>query len=185
MTTDPMPPESLAMAPGIPPPAREDRRPSPRDWLRAGAVALTLLAAGTALAVAAPRERDAPAVVEHRRFLAGFGVAETEAELRAALPDMAPLGLRLDMAGRAGSGVYGGYLGAGGCRLGLWIGGREDVPARIPAGWRTALLPHEAGALWLAAGPGMAPTRLAALAVAIGQPGAMAPVPLGEAPCPN
>lgn len=177
-------PDDIGLAPSIPPPVREDRRARPRDWLRAGAVALVLLAAGTALAVSAPRERDAPAVVAHRRFLSGFGVAGPQDAT--GLPDLSALGLRLESAMEAGGGLYGGYRGANGCRLGLWLGGREEVPTRIPADWRTALLPHEAGALWLATGPGMEPPRFAALAAAIGQPEA-APLasPLGEPPCPD
>ncbi|WP_245906428.1 hypothetical protein [Teichococcus aestuarii] len=177
-------PDDISLAPSIPPPRREDRRARPRDWLRVGIVALALLAAGTALAVSAPRERDAPAVVAHRRFLAGFGVAGPQAP--AGLPDLSALGLRLDSASEAGGGLYGGYRGTGGCRLGLWLGGREAVPTRIPPGWRTALLPHEAGVLWLAAEPGMQPARFAALAAAIVQPEAAPPAsPLGEPPCPD
>lgn len=175
-------------SPGRPaPPLRterpqRDRRARPRDWLRLGAVLLALLGAGLAVALLAPRERDAPAMVEHRRYLAGLGGRDTAAE--AALPDLAPLGLRLEASAPAGRGHYGGYRGGGGCRLGLWRGAREEVPRRIPQGWRTALLASAGDALWLAAGPGMDPALLAAFAAALSTIPPR-PAPLGDTPCPD
>jgi hypothetical protein len=158
----------------MPPPARRgDGRPGRPEWRR------FLLWLGLALALAGAagllveREREPPVLDSHRAFAASFraeGAMLDPAE-RAGLPDLSAAGLSLARSHRVAGGLYAGYRGSGGCRLGLWLGPRAGLPSRPLPEARLALVPRGAEMLWLAAGTEVDPRRFGRLAAALQQGG--------------
>ncbi|WBV41403.1 hypothetical protein [Pseudoroseomonas cervicalis] len=158
--------------------SQRDRRPRARDWGRLGLAVLACLAATLLIALLSEREREPPLLVAHRQFLVaswGGATAAPATALAAALPDLARFGLALRRAEPVAGGVYGGYEGAGGCRLGLWAGPSATAPRRAPAGWSMALVPQGASTWWLVAGEAVGPRRLGLLAAALGREAAGLP----------
>jgi hypothetical protein len=130
-------------------------------WLAGG----TLLALAAAALLAVLPAGELPALAAHHRFLA----SATETTGPAAdLPDLPVAGLRLARVELAGNGIYAGYIGPRGCRLGLWLGHRDGAPAGAPGEWRSETLRQADGRVaWMAASPSMDAKRFAALAEAV------------------
>ncbi|MDQ1079288.1 hypothetical protein [Pseudoroseomonas cervicalis] len=149
-----------------------DRRPRARDWGRLGLALLACLGATLLIALLSEHEREPPLLVAHRQFLVaswGGAAAAPATAPAAALPDLSRFGLSLRRAEPVAGGVYGGYEGAGGCRLGLWAGPAGAAPRRAPSGWSMALVPRGAETWWLVAGEAVGPRRLGLLATALGR----------------
>ena len=157
----------------------------PGGWMRQKrviAAAAAVLAAGLGAWVWLPGGTgEPPQVAAHRRFIAAAPAGSTTGT-----PELAAGGLVLEHVERVAGGLYAAYRGPHGCRLGVWTGPPDAVPATAPPGWRVAVHRRGAEALWVVAEPAMDADRFAALAGALGdaEPGRLlAEVTADGAPC--
>lgn len=140
----------------------------PVGWARGGRAAAAamaaLLAAGLAALIWLPGDPgEAPQVAAHRRF-----AAAAPAGRAAGTPHPQPAGLVLERVERVAGGLYAAYRGPHGCRLGVWTGPPDAVPATVPPGWRVAVRRRGEEAVWVVAEPAMDADRFAALAETLG-----------------
>jgi len=157
---------ATAIDAGLPAPAipqGPDRRRWRRPGTLAGGVALALSAAAAVFVLLPAREP--PALAAHRSFLAAAAEA---IESDVGLPDLSYAGLRLARVEPVGGGIYAGYVGPRGCRLGLWLGPRGNAPAGEGGEWRSETVAQANDRVtWIAAAPAMDAGRFAALAEAV------------------
>lgn len=159
----------------LPAPARAVRRPLARRAraLLAVTVAGGAAAAATALLWLAPAAQpEPPAVAAHRRFAEAPPSVPVALDASAPLspqilPRLAEAGLRLERLEPVAGGLYAGFRGPRGCRLGVWTGPPAALPDHAPAGWRVESFVVDGQGVWVAADPSMDGMRFAVLAAAL------------------
>lgn len=178
----PRPPMEAPLAADFDPPAITTGGPQRRAWLSFGTAAVIGLAVVAAIQFLSP-SGGADLIRAHQDFVA---TAPLPDEARPSVPDLGPAGFTIERVRPMLGGLYVGYTGPAGCRLGLWNGPVTALPAALPPGWRARIFYRGNTALWLVTEPVLDAGRFAALAdLARSGGGAAVPVDAAAlaAPC--